>query len=152
MTTTPSAPSASSGAPFAVRVTVRGYETDTQGHLNQAVYLQYCEHARWSLLEAAGIRQADLLAQGIGPVVLENRIRYHRELRAGDEVDVSCAFTWGGGKVFRIEQRITTAEGETSAELTSVGGILDLKTRRLVADPLESFRTLTKSPLLLPEG
>ncbi|MEU7735273.1 thioesterase, partial [Streptomyces griseus] len=30
---------------FSVDVTVRGYELDTQGHLNQAVYLQYAEHA-----------------------------------------------------------------------------------------------------------
>ncbi|MFF3144727.1 thioesterase, partial [Streptomyces sp. NPDC057927] len=27
--------------PFSVPVTVRGYETDTQGHLTQSVYLQY---------------------------------------------------------------------------------------------------------------
>ncbi len=54
--------------PFSVRVTVRGYETDVQGHLNQAVYLNYAEHARWSLLQAAGIGQADLVASGVGPV------------------------------------------------------------------------------------
>lgn len=40
---------------FSVDVTVRGYELDTQGHLNQAVYLQYAEHARWELLRAAGL-------------------------------------------------------------------------------------------------
>lgn len=27
-------------APFQVRIAVRGYEVDAQGHLNQAVYLQ----------------------------------------------------------------------------------------------------------------
>lgn len=31
---------------FSVDVTVRGYELDTQGHLNRAGYLQYAEHAR----------------------------------------------------------------------------------------------------------
>ncbi|CAM5648452.1 hypothetical protein SVIOM342S_02750 [Streptomyces violaceorubidus] len=53
--------------PFSVPVTVRGYETDTQGHLNQSVYLNYAEHARWSLLQAAGIRQADLVARRSPP-------------------------------------------------------------------------------------
>ncbi|CAO0827389.1 Thioesterase OS=Streptomyces microflavus OX=1919 GN=Smic_02130 PE=4 SV=1 [Streptomyces microflavus] len=52
---------------FSVDVTVRGYELDTQGHLNQAVYLQYAEHARWELLRAAGLPQEKLLADGIGP-------------------------------------------------------------------------------------
>jgi acyl-CoA thioester hydrolase len=53
-------------APFSVSVTVRGYETDALGHLNQSVYLQYAEHARWCALEAAGSGQSELLARGGG--------------------------------------------------------------------------------------
>ena len=132
--------------PFTVRVQVRGYETDTQGHLNQSVYLQYAEHARWSLLQHGGIRQADLLEKGVGPVALETTIRYRRELRAGDEVDVSCAFVWQEGKTFRVEQTITKTDGTLSAELTAVGGLLDLKERKLVADPREYFRALASNP------
>ena len=77
---------------FAVRVTVRVYELDSQGHVNGAVYLQYGEHARWECLKAAGITQAAMHAEGIAPVRLEETVRYHRELGAGDEVDVSCVF------------------------------------------------------------
>jgi acyl-CoA thioester hydrolase len=132
--------------PFSVPVTVRGYETDTLGHLNQSVYLQYSEHARWSMLQAAGVGQAELLAQGIGPVVLETTIRYVRELRAGEEIEVSCAFEWGEGKTFRIAQTITKADGTVSAEVSSVGGLLDLKERRLVAQPREYFKQLTTDP------
>ncbi|WP_262056517.1 acyl-CoA thioesterase [Streptomyces sp. STR69] len=132
--------------PFSVPVTVRGYETDTLGHLNQSVYLQYAEHARWALLQAAGVGQAELLAEGIGPVVLETTIRYLRELRAGDEVQVSCVFEWGEGKTFRITQSITKTDGTVSAEVASVGGLLDLKERRLVARPREHFKQLTTDP------
>ncbi|MDI3417507.1 acyl-CoA thioesterase [Streptomyces luteolus] len=133
---------------FSVPVTVRGYETDVQGHLNQAVYLQYAEHARWSLLQAAGIGQNDLVGQGVGPVVLETTIRYLRELQAGDDVTVSCAFQWGEGKSFRITQTIRKADGTVSAELSGVGGLMDLKARRLVAQPQDHFRTLAKRPEL----
>ncbi|CAL9624056.1 acyl-CoA thioesterase [Streptomyces griseomycini] len=132
--------------PFSVRVTVRGYETDVQGHLNQAVYLNYAEHARWSLLQEAGITQSGLLARGVGPVALETTIRYRRELLAGDEVDVSCAFAWGGGKTFTIEQTITRSDGTVAAEITAVGGVLDLKRRRLVPNPQDVFRELAKDP------
>ncbi|MFD5492916.1 acyl-CoA thioesterase [Streptomyces sp. NPDC001812] len=132
--------------PFSVRVTVRGYETDVQGHLNQAVYLNYAEHARWSLLQEAGITQSGLLGQGVGPVALETTIRYRRELLAGDEVDVSCAFTWGTGKTFRIEQIITKADGTVAAEITAVGGVLDLKERTLVPSPQDVFRELAEDP------
>ncbi|WP_406208881.1 acyl-CoA thioesterase [Kitasatospora sp. NBC_01560] len=134
---------------FTVPVTVRGYETDTQGHLNQAVYLQYAEHARWEHLRAAGVQQADLLAKGVGPVVLETTVKYRRELRAGDEVGVSCRFVWGSGKTFELVQTITRADGVLAAEVTCVGGFLDLAARRLVADPREPLRALASDPGLL---
>ncbi|MEU6770939.1 acyl-CoA thioesterase [Streptomyces sp. NPDC046759] len=129
--------------PFSVRVTVRGYETDTQGHLNQAVYLNYAEHARWSLLQAAGISQARLVGTGVGPVALETTLRFRRELLAGDEVDVTCEFEWGGGRTFRIRQEMRKTDGTVAAEVSAVGGLLDLKERRLVADPREVFKELT---------
>ncbi|WP_031168468.1 acyl-CoA thioesterase [Streptomyces durhamensis] len=128
---------------FSVRVTVRGYETDTQGHLNQSVYLNYAEHARWSLLQAAGISQARLMGRGVGPVSLETTIRFRRELLAGDEVDVSCGFEWDGGKTFRIVQEIRKADGTLAAEVSAVGGLLDLKERKLVSDPRKVFEELT---------
>ncbi|MCX5600543.1 thioesterase family protein [Streptomyces phaeochromogenes] len=132
--------------PFSVPVTVRGYETDVQGHVNQAVYVNYAEHARWSLLQAAGISQAGLAAKGVGPVSLEMTVRYRRELRAGDEVEVTCDFIWGEGKTFRVEQTIRKSDGTVAAEITGVGGLMDLKERKLVADPRDYFRALASDP------
>jgi acyl-CoA thioester hydrolase len=134
---------------FSTPVTVRGYELDTQGHLNQAVYLQYSEHARWELLRAAGIPQDKLIASGIGPVVLEATITYLRELRGGDKVDVTCAFDWSGGKTFKLVQHIIKEDGAVAAEISLVGGILDLTARRLVADPAARLAALADDPALL---
>ena len=131
---------------FSVPVTVRGYETDVQGHLNQSVYLNYAEHARWSLLQAAGISQAGLIGQGVGPVALETTIRYQRELVAGDEVEVTCAFTWSEGKTFRIEQTIRKTDGTVAAQITAVGGLMDLRARRLVERPQDRFKQLAADP------
>lgn len=78
------------------------------------------------------------------PVTLEHAIRYHRELRGGDEVDVSCAFTWGGARC--------TASGSASsasmpaAEIDTVGGMITMTHRRLVADPAEQWRALAGAP------
>ncbi|WP_405867864.1 acyl-CoA thioesterase [Streptomyces sp. NBC_00005] len=133
---------------FSVPVTVRGYETDVQGHLNQSVYINYAEHARWSLLRAAGISQSGLIDRGVGPVALETTIRYRRELIAGDEVEVTCSFDWGEGKTFRIEQTIRKTDGTVAAEITAVGGLLDLKERRLVPEPHAYFKELATEPSL----
>ncbi|WP_109526977.1 MULTISPECIES: acyl-CoA thioesterase [Nocardia] len=134
---------------FSTQVMVRGYELDTQGHLNQAVYLQYGEHARWGLLRAAGVAQEKLIADGIGPVVLETTIKYKRELRGGDEVTIDCAFEWSGGKTFRIRQEIRKLDDTVAAEISVIGGILDLTARKLVADPGARLRVLAERPELL---
>ncbi len=134
---------------FFVDVTVRGYELDTQGHLNQAVYLQYAEHARWELLREAGLAQEKLLAEGIGPVQLEVTVKYLRELRGGDRVRVSCELFHGEGKTFEIRQRILKEDGTVAAEISGVGGILDLTARRLVTDPAGRFAALATKPELL---
>ncbi|QNP63855.1 acyl-CoA thioesterase [Streptomyces genisteinicus] len=137
---------------FFADVTVRGYELDTQGHLNQAVYLQYAEHARWELLRAAGLSQEKLLASGVGPVALEVTVKYARELRGGDRVRISCRFVYGEGKTFRVEQRIVKEDGTVAAEITGVAGMLDLTSRRLIADPAGHLAGLADRPELLEGG
>jgi acyl-CoA thioester hydrolase len=135
--------------PFRVRIGVRGYELDPHGHVNQAVYLQYAEHARWECLRVAGITQPTLAAAGVGPAALENTIRYLAELRGGDELDVTCQFAWGGGKTFRIRQDFLRPDGTPVAELTGVVGMLDLARRRLIDDPIGRFRSLATAPEVL---
>lgn len=65
--------------------TVRGYELDSYGHLNNAVYVNYFEQARWELLHQKGLMD-DLLTKGQFIVVIENHIRYHREAKLFDEL------------------------------------------------------------------
>lgn len=135
--------------PFAVRFTVRTYEVDALGHLNGAVYIQYADHARWECARAAGVSIDELFSSGIGPVNLETTVRYHRELQAGDEVDVSVAFVWTKGTTMWVEQEFRRPDGTLAAEVTSLGGLLDLKERRLVADPAARWRAAATTPELL---
>jgi acyl-CoA thioester hydrolase len=135
--------------PFKTRVAVRGYELDTQGHLNQAVYLQYAEHARWEMLRAAGIPGDKLRASGVGPVQLEFTIRFKRELRGGDEIEVSCALVFSDRKVFRVHQEFRKLDGTLAAELDGTVGLLDLTERHLITDPVGRFRSLADDPSVL---
>jgi acyl-CoA thioester hydrolase len=132
--------------PFQVRIAVRGYELDPQGHVNQSVYLQYGEHARWECLRAAGVSGAGMVAAGVGPVALETTIRYRAELRGGDQVDVGCEFIWGTSRTFRVVQDYRRPDGAPVADLTAVVGVLDLGRRKLVADPAGVLRSLAANP------
>lgn len=136
-------------APFQIRIGVRGYELDPRGHVNQAVYLQYAEHARWECLRAAGITHDLMHESGVGPVTLEVTIRYLAELRAGDDVDVTCEFVWGSSRTFEIRQRLARPDGARVADQTALAGLLDLEKRRLVDDPASRFRSLAGSPEML---
>jgi acyl-CoA thioester hydrolase len=135
--------------PFSLRITVRSYELDTQGHLNGAVYIQYADYVRVEYARRAGVVMADMLASGFGPINLETTVRFHRELRDADPIDVSCAFEWTDGKIFRVQQGFRAVDGTLAAEVNSVSGVLDLKARRLVATPQEQWRRAAAKPELL---
>lgn len=129
--------------PFSVRIAVRAYELDALGHVNQAVYHSYAEHARTELLTAVGLPVGEVLAAGMAPVLLVAEMRYLSELRAGDEVDVSAAMRFGEGRTFQVDSAMTRPDGTVSAEFTGRFGLLDLEIRRLVADPRGRLRALS---------
>jgi acyl-CoA thioester hydrolase len=131
------------------QIKVRDYELDANGHVAGAVMLQYSQHARWECLQAAGIDHDRIYETGIAPVSLKETIDYHRELRSGEEIEVSCEFKWGEGKTFQVEQELRRADGALVAEVTNVGGLLDLRERRLVPDPAERWRSLASAPGIL---
>lgn len=79
-------------------------------------------------------------------------VRYHRELNAGEKVDVSCAYIWGEGKTFRVEQGLRRADGPLVGEITNVGGLLDLQQRRLLPEPSARWRSVATKPELLGLG
>lgn len=135
-------------ARHAVRMTVRSYEVDVNGHLNHANYHRFGEHARSEHLAAAGLTTDRLVAGGLGPVLLETHCRFLRELRAGDEVEVDSRIDFGAGRTFDIAHSITRVgpEPEVAAEITCLLGVLDQQTRRLVHGPRERLVDLIRSP------
>jgi acyl-CoA thioester hydrolase len=136
-------------SPFRVGLTVRSSDLDTNGHVRGSAYLDYADHARWEWLRAAGVSLDGLRAAGMGPVSLETTIRWLHELRASDEIEVTAAFRWGEGKTSTVAQELRRADGTLVAEVTGVGGLLDLDRRRLVADPRSHWRKLAARPDLL---
>lgn len=134
---------------FTTRMAVRVFDLDAQGHLTGAAYLQYANHALWECVRAAGVDIDALLGSRIGPVNLETNIRFLRELRGGDEVDVSCRLVFTGGKTYRVRHEFRTPRGELAAEVNAVFGLLDLTQRRLVPDPGSRWRRHAKVPEML---
>jgi acyl-CoA thioester hydrolase len=72
---------------FDYKLRVRGYELDSYGHVNNAVYLNYFEQARWELF-----RQLDLIdyfrENNLFLVVTEMKVRYSSEAKLFDELSI----------------------------------------------------------------
>ena len=66
---------------------VRGYELDSFGHLNNAVYLNYAEQAKWEFLNENKLLET-VQEYGLFPVIMENNIRYMHEFRLLDKVRI----------------------------------------------------------------
>ena len=80
------------------RLTVRGYELDSFGHVNNSVYLQYAETALWNFFSSTGLLSG-IEEDGLFPVVLESTQRYLRELKLLDEVRIDSALWLKNGLI-----------------------------------------------------
>jgi len=75
----------------------------------------------------------------VAAVLLETHVVFRRELRAGDEVDVTCEAKFGTGKTFKMDSTIIKLDGTPAAEITCTLGLMDLERRKLVEDPRGRF-------------
>ena len=69
---------------FELEFEVRDYECDLEGVVNNAVYLNYLEHARHNFLRTQGLDFAQLHDQGCDLVMTRAEIDYKIPLRSGD--------------------------------------------------------------------
>lgn len=151
--------SAEQPARYVVRIGVRSYEVDVNGHVNHAVYHQYAEHARMEHVRAAGLSQPALDAHGITVVLLSTTVHFRAELRHGEQVEVDSEIAFTDRKPFTMRHRIVrVADGDgvpaqdLAAEAECTMGILDTTTRRLVADPYRRLAAAATTPELLGPG
>ncbi|MBW6460659.1 MAG: acyl-CoA thioesterase [Bacteroidales bacterium] len=77
---------------FEFHLNVRGYELDSNGHANHAVYLNYFEQARWEMFRQTGLMD-DLKKYKISPVVIDLQVRYSREVVMFDELVIRTEVT-----------------------------------------------------------
>ncbi len=64
---------------------VRDYECDMQGHVNNAVYLNYLEHCRHEYMKEFGLDFSRLVQRGLNLVVIRAELDYKRSLRSGEK-------------------------------------------------------------------
>lgn len=76
---------------FGIELEVRDYECDMEGIVNNAVYMNYLEHARHGFLKQKGFEFAELIRRGIRLVVIRIEADYLFPLRSGDRFVVTAS-------------------------------------------------------------
>lgn len=92
--------------PYELEFSVRDYECDLQGIVNNAVYQNYYEHARHQFLLGKKIDFASLHNDGIDLIVIRVEIDYKYSLRSGDLFKVTVATHQEGALRLVFEQDI----------------------------------------------
>lgn len=95
---------------FKMEMSVRDYEVDAEGIVNNAEYLHYMEHTRHEFCKQAGLSFRDMHEQGLDPVVTHIDIDYKHSLGLGDKM-TSCLNISRKGPLFIFHQDIYTGDG-----------------------------------------
>ncbi len=71
---------------------VRDYECDLQGVVNNAVYMNYLEHARHEFLKSRGIDFAEVTRRGVHLVIVRAEMDFKASLTSGDSFEVRTRY------------------------------------------------------------
>jgi acyl-CoA thioester hydrolase len=82
---------------FRQRWKVRTYEVDENGHVNNAVYLQWAEQLTAEHAEAVGFGREWSIQRGGAWLVRRHEITYHQPALRGDEIELTVRVVGIGG-------------------------------------------------------
>lgn len=135
---------------FEKRFQVGWRDVDPNGHVANMVYLEYAVDTRIAYFASQNFPPMNFVKLGFGPVIKSDFVEYFREAVMLDELRVTNEN--GGhsedGSRFKVVNNIYKSSGEHAARVTSIGGWLNLRERKLMAPPDDlksAWLTLTRT-------
>ena len=123
---------------------------DPNGHLANTDYLSLAVDTRIAYFTTCGFPPQDFQKYGFGPVIKSDFIEFFRELLLLEKLKVTME---NGGLApdcsrFRIVNNFYKTDGTHAAKVTSIGGWLSFKERKLIEPPeiiQSAMRNLTRT-------
>lgn len=124
---------------FEKQLTVGWRDVDPNGHVANMVFLEYAVDTRIAFFASQGFPPENFMRLGFGPVIKTDTLEYFREVIMLDELRVTNE---NGGHSedfsrFRVINNIYKSSGELAARVTTIGGWLNLRERKLMEPPEE---------------
>jgi acyl-CoA thioester hydrolase len=129
--------------PYIQEYRARWADMDFNQHMRNAAYLGVAEETRFRFLESQGWSMEEFMRRQIGPVVLEDRLVYKKELRLLEpfRVDLAMVQMTSDARKFQLRNRfLRSSDGALCATVESFGLWFDIAQRRPVVPPPELAR------------
>ena len=122
-------------------------DMDFNSHMGNAAYLHKSGDVRMMFFSENGFPMAEFVGAGLGPVIMKDEVEYHREVGLLQELTVTLAVAGlsDDGSRWLMRNDFLRPDGKLAARVTSAGGWLDLRARKLAAPPpglLQALRSL----------
>ena len=118
---------------FEYKVEIRENHLDSFGHVNNAVYVQLYEEARWDFITKNGFGLDRIQKDQVGPVLLDLKVRFKREIKNREMILItSQSIEVVSPKIMVLEQKMIKADGKVASEAIFTVGFFDMKQRKLI--------------------
>jgi acyl-CoA thioester hydrolase len=124
--------------PFSITLYARWPDMDFNQHMRNAAYLGASEDCRMTFLAKSGFTMESFRNRKIGPVVLEDRLVYKKELKLLEafQVDLALAGISPDGRRMKVRNTFRReSDGAEAAIVESVVLWFDLEARRPIVPP-----------------
>lgn len=128
---------------FEYEVLIQEFHLDSFGHVNNAVYVELYEEARWDFITKNGFGLDYIQKHQMGPVILDLQVRFKRELKNRERIKiVSCTKEIVSPKIMVLEQTMFKPDGKVASEAIFTVGFFDMKERKLVNSSPEWLKAI----------
>ena len=124
-------------------VTIKEFHLDTFGHVNNAVYLQLFEEARWEVMTKNGYGLKKVMSDKKGPIILDIKLEFLLELHLREEIKIETQVDAFKGKVSMINQTIINSQNKIACKSQFTHAFFDLEKRRIIEPSQDWLKALS---------
>jgi acyl-CoA thioester hydrolase len=123
-------------------------DMDFNSHMRNTAYLDKSADVRLWFFSHHGFPIDEFARLKLGPVVMKDELIYFKEINLLDNMEISLGVAGlsGDGSRHLFRNEFFRGDGKRAATVNSLGGWLDLVTRRFITPPARLLTALTSLP------
>ena len=137
---------------FCIHCQARWADMDPNSHMKNTAFLDYAADSRMAFFKSNGFPMARFAQLGMGPMALEDRLEYKREIHLYEPftVELLLGRMVTDGSRFSLVNLFWKGEGILAARMETRGAWLDQKIRKITAPPEDLWKIMAGLPRWTP--